>query len=166
MLSRVNSLFQRHVIGPILNLLRVGACPRRLAWSLAIGIAVGINPLLGTTTVASLGVAFCLRLNLVASQITTHLVYPLQFAFFFLFLRIGDVVFHTGPLPLTRSQLFHAARHHPIQLTRTLWPWEWHALIIWLVIVPLVTPILVAGLTPLLERLLVTLHRDQPALAQ
>ena len=161
MLTKLNAAFQRLVIGPVIHLLRVGASPRRLAWSLAVGIAVGINPLLGSTTLLCLAVAAGLRLNLVASQITLHLVYPLQLALFFLFIRVGDTVFHTGPLPLDREELFHAARHHPLQLTHRVWPWEWHALIVWLLFVLLATPLLVAILTPLLQRLLHTLNKDQ-----
>ena len=158
MLTRLNTLFQLRVIGPLLHLLRVGASPRRLAWSLAVGVAVGINPLLGSTTLLCLAVAFCMRLNLVASQISNHLVYPLQLALFLVFIRVGDVVFHTGPLPMTRDELFRAARRHPLELTRHLWAWEWHALLVWLVFVLLATPVVVAVLTPLLKRLLLTLH--------
>ena len=74
-----SDIFQRRVITPLLNLLRIGASPRKLAWSLAIGFAIGINPLLGSTTIAALTVAFVLRLNLLASQIANHIVYTLSY---------------------------------------------------------------------------------------
>jgi uncharacterized protein (DUF2062 family) len=159
---RTSLLFQRRIISPVLHLLRVGASPRKLAWSLALGIAVGVNPLLGSTTVVCLILAFVLRLNLVASQITNHLVYPLQLAMFFVFLGAGDRVFHTGALPLGREALLHAMRHHPLATTRLLWGWEWHALIVWGVFALLVTPLLVAILTPMLHRLLLTMQHDSP----
>ena len=155
------SLFQRRVIDPVLHLLRTGCTPREMAWSLAVGFAIGINPLLGSTTLLSLAVAFVLRLNLVASQLITHLVYPLQLGLFFVFLRLGDHVFHTGPLPMTREQLFHAVRHHPIATTRVLWKWEWHALVVWLLVTLVITPLLVAVLTPMLRRLLARIHTEQ-----
>ena len=154
-------LFQRHVVSPVIHLLRVGASPRKLAWSLAVGVAVGINPLLGSTTLVCLVVAFCLRLNLVASQITNHLVYPLQLAMFFVFLDLGDRVFRTGKLPLGREALLAGMRHHPLATTRMLWMWEWHALVVWGVVALLGTPILVALLTPMLRGLLVGLHAEQ-----
>lgn len=155
--------FQRRVIDPVLHLLRTGCTPREMAWSLAVGFAVGINPLLGSTTLLGLLVAFTLRLNLIASQLIVHLVYPLQLALFFVFLRLGDHVFHTGPLPIKGEQLFHAVRHHPIATTRELWKWEWHALIVWLLVVLVITPAAVAVLTPILRRLLLSLHIEQPA---
>lgn len=156
-------IFQRRVIDPVLHLLRTGCTPREMAWSLAVGFAIGINPLLGSTTLLGLAVAFLLRLNLIASQLVVHLVYPLQLALFFVFLRLGDRFFHTGPLPLTHEQLFHAVRHHPIETTRLLWRWEWHALVVWLLVVLIITPLIVAVVTPMLRRVLVRLHTEQPA---
>lgn len=153
--------FQRRVIAPLLNLLRVGAAPRTLAWSLAVGFAVGINPLLGSTTLLCLIAAFLLRLNLIASQIANHLAYPLQLALFFVFIRVGTLLFHTGNLPLDRESLLAGVRHHPWDTTRLLWTWEWHALIIWLLASAVVTPLLALALTPPLNRLLVSLQ-SQP----
>ena len=160
--AAASGIFQRHVVSPVIHLLRVGASPRKLAWSLAVGVAVGINPLLGSTTLVCLVVAFCLRLNLVASQITNHLVYPLQLAMFFVFLDLGDRIFKTGKLPLDREALLAGMRHHPLTTTRMLWMWEWHALVVWGVLALLGTPILVALLTPALKGLLAGLHAEQP----
>ncbi len=157
------SFFQRHIIGPILDLLRVGCSPRKLAWSLVAGLVVGVNPLLGSTTLLCLAIAALLRLNLVASQITNHIVYPLQLALFFVFIRIGDVVFHTGKIPLDRHELFYGARHHPIATTRILWTWEWHALIVWVIASLIAAPILVAMITPVLNRLHERMHRNDRA---
>lgn len=157
----LNTFFQRQVILPIIHLLKVGASPRKLAWSLAVGIAVGINPLLGTTTLACLAIAFLLRLNLVASQITNHLVYPLQLTLFFVFIRIGSFLFRTGAIPLSRAALMSGAMHHPWETTRLLWMWEWHALIVWFLFTLIVTPIFAAALKPILARLLLSLQSHE-----
>ena len=156
------SFFQRRVITPVVDVLRMGCSPRKLAWSLAFGIVIGINPLLGSTTVVSLVLAFVLRLNLVASQIANHIVYPLQLALFLVFIKIGDRVFHTGRLPLSHHALFYGARHHPIATTRLLWTWEWHALIAWALFSAVAAPLMVALLRPVLERLHARLHKDEP----
>jgi uncharacterized protein (DUF2062 family) len=156
--GKAGMIFQQRLISPVIHLLRMGASPRKLAWSLAVGIAVGINPLLGSTTVVCLAVAFVLRLNLVASQITNHLMYPLQLAMLFVFLRAGDFVFHTGALPLGREAMLHGMRHHPVETTRMLWMWEWHALLVWVMFSVAMTPVLVALLTPVLQKLLTKMH--------
>lgn len=152
-----------HLSQPILNLLRTGITPQRLAWSLAIGVAVGVNPVLGSTTLACLAVAFLLRLNLVASQITNHLVFPAQLALVFPFLRAGERLFHTGPLPLERQHFLHDITHHTWHTTRLLWMWEWHALVVWLAASGLTVPLLAMVLTPALERLLHTLQPEPAA---
>ena len=154
------SFFQRRLITPLLDLLRVGCTPRKLAWSLAAGLVIGVNPLLGSTTLACLVIAFFLRLNLVASQIANHIVYPLQLALFFVFIRIGDAIFHSGKLPLEGHALLHAVRHHPWATTKLLWTWEWHALIVWVVFSAIAVPVLATLLNPVLHRLHTSLHHE------
>ena len=154
------SFFQSRVITPVIDLLRVGCSPRKLAWSLAAGLVIGINPLLGSTSLAALLIPYAFRLNLVASQIANHIVYPLQLLLFLFFIKLGDKLFHTGRLPLEGHALFHAARVHPWATTRTLWTWEWHALIVWAVVAAITAPILATILTPVLTRLHTRLHPE------
>ncbi len=151
-------LVERHLFQPILGLLRTGITPRQLAWSLAVGVAVGMNPVVGSTTVVCLAVAFLFRLNVVASQVTNHLVFPAQLALVFPFLRAGELLFHTGPLPLERDHFLHAVTHHTWKTTRLLWMWEWHALVVWLVVAGVGVPLLAALLTPMLRRALSKMH--------
>ena len=42
--------FRRRVARPILELLRQGVTPEKMAMSLALGVALGVFPVLGTTT--------------------------------------------------------------------------------------------------------------------
>jgi uncharacterized protein (DUF2062 family) len=151
-------LFQTRVVLPVINLLRVGASPQRLAWSLAVGAVIGINPIVGSTTLVCLAIAFVFRLNLIASQISNHLCFPLQLALVLVYLRGGEILFHTGPPPMAASDLMHTMRLHPWSTAHTLWTWEWHAIIVWLLAAAVLTPLLAAILHPLLNRLLATLH--------
>ena len=152
--------FRRRVVEPVIQLLRTGMTPRRLAWSIAIGVAIGLNPLLGSTTVLVLAVASAFRLNLVASQIGNHVVYPLELLLFPVFLRVGIVLFHSPGLPLEREALFRAIKRHPWETTHLLWRWEWHALIVWLAFAVVLAPLLQLALRPVLERMLVKLHNE------
>jgi len=70
-------IYRRGVL-PILALLRMGATPRSLAWSIAAGALIGINPVIGSTTLLCLAIAFQFRLNVVASQIANHAMFPLN----------------------------------------------------------------------------------------
>ena len=138
---------------PVLALLRMGATPRTLAWSIAAGLLIGINPIIGTTTLICLAVTFSFRLNVVASQIANHAMFPLELVLVIPFIRLGSRVFHTAAMPLSPHVFFQAARTAPLALTRQLWLWEWHAMVLWAGISVAVAPLIAFTLTPLLERM-------------
>lgn len=146
-----HTLVYRKIVLPLLALLRMGATPEKLAWSLAIGVAAGINPVLGSTTILCLILIFAFRLNTVAGQLANHLMYPLQLALLFPFIRIGEHLFRTGPLPIPLKDVFVLARTTPIATARLLWLWEWHAFAAWAVIAAMLTPLLALALTPVLR---------------
>jgi uncharacterized protein (DUF2062 family) len=144
----------RRVALPVLALLRMGASPEKLAWSLAAGLLIGINPILGSTTVLCLAVAFVFRLNVAASQLGNHIVYPLELILVIPFIHVATRVFHTAPMPLSANELLHAAREHPLALSRQLWLWEWHAFLLWAAIAVVAIPIIALAITPVLRLLL------------
>ena len=145
-------MLRRKLIDPITGLLRRGVTPERMAWSLAVGFVIGVNPLLGSTTLLALGAAYALGLNLVASQIVNHLVYPLELLLFPVFVKLGSALFHTAALPLSLTELFRVARAHPWDTTRLLWKWEWHALVAWALFAVVAAPALALLLRPVLEK--------------
>ena len=151
----------RHGVLPILALLRMGATPRSLAWSIAVGLLIGINPIVGTTTLFCLAAAFSFRLNVVASQIANHAMFPLELALVIPFIKLGSRVFHTAAMPLSPHMFLQAARTAPIALTRQVWLWEWHALMLWAAIAVVAVPLIALALIPLLERMLARIQRHQ-----
>lgn len=146
--------------------MRGGVTPRRLAWSLALGIVIGINPSVGLTTLLVILVAWTFGLNQVASQVGAHSMAPLHLILFIPFIELGVHLFHTRSLPLTRRQIEHLS-HHPLRLIRDIWQWEWHALIVWGVVAAIALPLLAhyirRGLVVLMRRHR-TLVRSRPAL--
>jgi uncharacterized protein (DUF2062 family) len=151
----------RRVALPILALLRMGATPEKLAWSIAVGLLIGINPVLGSTTILCLAVAFVFRLNVAASQVGNHIVYPLELILIVPFIRVASRIFHTAPMPLSANELLHSAREHPVELIRQLWLWEWHAFLLWAALAAIAIPLLALALTPALRRLLVRVEHHQ-----
>jgi len=144
----------RRVALPVLALLRMGASPEKLAWSIAAGLLIGINPILGSTTILCLAVAFVFRLNVAASQLGNHIVYPLELILVIPFIRVASRIFHTAPMPLSANELLRAAREHPFDLSRQLWLWEWHAFLLWAAIALGSIPIIALAITPVLRLLL------------
>jgi hypothetical protein len=148
------------VVKPVVDLLRVGATPERLAWSIAMGVVIGINPVLGSTTVLALAAASAFRLNYIASQVGNHTVYPLQLLLFPVWIAMGSRLFGTSGLKLGRHELMLAVKHHPWQTTKALWTWEWHALVVWAVAAAILMPLLAMMLKPVLRKMLDQLHHE------
>jgi len=145
----------------------MGASPEKLAWSIAVGLIIGINPVLGSTTILCLAAAFVFRLNVAASQLGNHVVYPLQLLLIIPFLRLGSRLFGTAPMPLSPKDLLRAARTTPIALSRELWRWEWHALVLWSILAAIAIPLLAFLLTQLLHKLLTRVeHHQYPILPE
>lgn len=155
----VRETFRCKVLRPLLRLLRGGVTPRRLAWSLALGIVIGINPSVGFTTLIVILLAWAFGLNQVASQIGAHSMTPLHLLLFLPFIQLGVHLFHTRRLPLDRRQIEHLS-HHPWRLIHEIWNWEWHALIVWGVVAAVAMPLLAIYL----RRALVLLMRRHKAL--
>ena len=151
--------FRCKVLRPLLRLLRGGVTPRRLAWSLALGIVIGINPSVGLTTFIVILLAWAFGLSQVASQIGAHSMTPIHLVLFLPFIELGVHLFHTRSLPLNRRQIEHLSRH-PLWLLHNIWQWEWHALIVWGVVAAIAMPLLALYL----RRALVLLMRHNKAL--
>jgi len=161
----VREWFRCRILRPLLRQLRGGVTPRRLAWSLALGVVVGINPSVGIATLAVILLAWAFGLNQIASQIGVHAAAPLHLLLFVPFIQLGVYLFHTRRLPLSGQQIKHLS-HHPVRLFHAIWLWEWHALIVWGLVAVIAMPIIAIYLRRalvLLMRRYRTLMRSRPA---
>ena len=110
------TVWRRKVVRPILEFLRQGLTPEKLSFTIALGITLGVTPVLGSTVLLCTLAAIAFRLNLAAIQLVNWLVYPFQLALLIPFYRIGGWMFRTPPselsvvhiLALIRTNLFHA----------------------------------------------------------
>ena len=147
------TFWRRRIVRPVADLLRHGITPEKIALSIAMGIALGVTPVLGSTVLLCTLAAIVFRLNLPAIQLVNWLVYPLQLALLVPFLRIGawmsgrkaSEISVEGILELIRTDVFHAVA--------TLWTATMHALVAWLAIGSLATGLLYLLLVPVLRRL-------------
>ena len=161
----VRELFRCRILRPLLRLLRGGVTPRRLAWSLALGMVIGINPSVGLTTLLVLMLAWAFGLNQVASHIGSYAVAPLHLLLFLPFIQMGVYLFHLRRLPLSRQQIEHLS-HHPVRLFHAIWQWEWHALVVWGIMAAIAMPLLALYLRRILVLMMRrhrTLLRSRPA---
>lgn len=162
----IREFFRCKILRPLLRLLRGGVTPRRLAWSLALGIVIGINPSVGITTILVVMLAWAFGLSQIASQIGAHMMTPFHLLLFIPFIQLGVHLFHTNRLPLNRGQIERLS-HHPWRMIHDLWQWEWHALVVWGIIAAIGMPLLAVYLRRALVMLMRrhrTLFRSRPAM--
>jgi uncharacterized protein (DUF2062 family) len=144
----------RWLLQPILDLLKQGVTPEKIALSLALGAALGVFPALGWTTALCALAAVALRLNLPAIQIVNYFMYPLQIALIIPFFRLGERLFRAPHLPLSIPQIYAMVNASLWNAIRMLWATTWHAIIVWCLIAPFFVALAYAIFTPLLRRVL------------
>jgi uncharacterized protein (DUF2062 family) len=150
---------RRRVIVPILELLRQGVTPEKLALSLAIGMALGCAPILGATTLVAFVICYATELNPVAMQLTNYLMYPVQIVLLIPFIRAGEMLFHARHLRLSAAQIEHLFHTSFGLAVHILWTAIWHALTVWLFVAPVLVVVLYAILVPVLRHSAARLHR-------
>lgn len=159
---------QRRLIGPFMSLLKAGLAPGSLALTAGLGVAFGLAPTFGITTLVSTAVALRLKLNVAAMQLVCHVLSPLQLLLFLPFLRWGATLLGQGRevAHLSMAQIKGMVKTdgwgHVLHL---LWRAELGALMIWaLAAVPVVLA-LYFGLRPLFKRF-IDRHEEAEAAAQ
>jgi len=145
--------FKRRLVDPILDLLRQGITADKIAMSIAFGITLGVIPILGSTTLLCFAAAAILRLNLPAIQLINYLVYPLQLVLLIPFMKMGQWLFGEKPTTLTVAQILSMTRQGVWTAIGALWTVTMHALVVWLVLGSLTSPILYWMLANVLKRL-------------
>ena len=147
-------LFYRRIVEPILNLLRQGITPEKIALSIAFGIALGVFPVIGATTLLCAAAAIVLRLNLPAIQLVNYFVYPLQIALLLPFIRFGEFLFRVrDPIPFSILQILEMIRADVGNAISTLWTSTMHAMVAWCLVGPPAVLVMYWMLAPVLRRL-------------
>jgi uncharacterized protein (DUF2062 family) len=148
-----SGLIRRKLIEPFLQLLRQGITPEKVALTIALGLVLGVTPVIGSTTLLCTLAALVLRLNLPAIQLVNGLVYPLQLLLIIPFLRAGAWLFGDSSVArMTLAGLFSLIKNDWWHAIVTLWSATMHALVAWLAVAAMASAALYAVLVPVLQR--------------
>src|SRR4051812_24276514 len=150
--SRARGFLRRRLVDPVLELLRQGVTPERIALSLAFGLGIGIFPVLGISTVLCTFVALALRLNLPAIQLVNYLASPLQLALIIPFVRVGEHVLGLPAQPLSVSEGFRILATGMFHAIMVLWDAIVHAALGWIAIGPVLILVLYRVFKPMMAR--------------
>ena len=148
-----DSFFQRRLVRPLLDLMRQGSTPEKLALSIAFGLVLGMFPALGWTTLLCLLATVIFRLNLPAVQLVNFVAYPLQLALLIPFIRAGEFLFQSARLSLSLTQILAMIKSDVWNAIRVLWIATVHAIAVWALVAPFAIYVIYRVLSPVLRRL-------------
>jgi uncharacterized protein (DUF2062 family) len=143
---------QSKLVRSILELLSQGITPEKIAWTLSVGLALGVFPLLGTTTLLCAVAALIWRLNMPLIQLVNYLIYPAQVILLLPFWRAGAWVFGSKVPFNSISEMVTQVRHDPWE---SFLQWGWTALEgvgVWGLASAIVVPVLYFVLLRLIRR--------------
>jgi uncharacterized protein (DUF2062 family) len=141
-MSRSADFFQRRVTAPLLQLLRQGVTPEKLALSVALGATVAVIPVLGVSTVLCALLALHLRLNMPAIQLVNYLLTPVQLLLIIPFLRVGEHLAGAPAFKVSLESGLGLLSRGVVNAVRVLWDAIVHAAFGWLVLAPFAAALL------------------------
>ncbi|HJV91037.1 MAG TPA: DUF2062 domain-containing protein [Holophagaceae bacterium] len=145
----VKGRFRRWLWEPLLAQLRQGLSPARLAWTVAVGLALGVYPVLGVTTLLCLGVAQGAKLNQPVIHLVNQAAYPLQLLLLVPFMKLGIALIPGFHLRLGLAEMLRLLAADPLGAIRSLWGASWRGQLAWLLTAPPVAAALALILTPI-----------------
>jgi uncharacterized protein (DUF2062 family) len=126
------------VLEAMLKALKQGLSPQKAAIGLAVGVALGLFPVLGTTTLLCVAAGTLLGLNHGILQAANYAVSLLYLPAFYGLMRLGEAVLGAPPLPLSAGALGRQLAGDPAGFLASFGAAGLHALVGWIVAAPLV----------------------------
>jgi uncharacterized protein (DUF2062 family) len=151
--SPAKSFWRRRVLDVILAQLKQGITPQKISLTLALGMALGIFPILGATTLLCFLFGLWLKLNQPIIQVVNYLIYPLQLVLILVFVRIGEFMVRATPVSFSIPELFRKFHESPREFFRQFGMTGVHGIIGWLLVAPFVAAGLYFLFLPLMKKL-------------
>jgi uncharacterized protein (DUF2062 family) len=117
-----------------IDFLKQGISPEKLALAVALGICLGIIPLLGATSLLCMAAAFSFRLNMGAIQVVNYLTYPLQLILYIPFLKYGASIFSNEKFNYSLSEITTMLSENTWQTIQKFFWVNVYGLLLWLII--------------------------------
>jgi uncharacterized protein (DUF2062 family) len=147
------SFWKRRVVAPIVNQLRQGITPERIALTIALGLLLSIFPILGATTLLCGLAALLLRLNQPIIQLINYLAYPLQLLLLIPFYRAGETLFRQPHIPLSIPLFLERIRIDFWLFLRDFGMIAMQGIVVWSLVAPLATTAIYFAIRPPLRAL-------------
>ena len=151
--ERRRTFWQRRIVDPIVGQLKQGITPERIALTIALGMVLGIFPILGSTMLLCALAAAAFRLNQPIIQLVNYFAYPLQLILIIPIYRAGETLFGREHVGLSIPLLFERFRADFAQFLKDFGMIAIQGIVVWCLIAPLVTAAIYFGARPALRAL-------------
>lgn len=153
------SWWRRWLVAPVVKQLTLGTTPERIAWTIALGVVLGVFPIMGSTTLVCLLAGWLLRLNQPVLHVFKTLVYPLHLALILVFIRLGERLYGVPLISFSIPQLLARFKADPLQFARDFGMAAWHGVSAWLLIAPVAAILIKVAVLPVVRQLAESLQR-------
>jgi uncharacterized protein (DUF2062 family) len=136
-----HKFWRRWLIDPIHQQLTQGVSPEKIALTLALGSALALFPILGTTTLLCLGAGIVLSLNQPILQAINALCGFIWIPLLVAFVHLGDVLTGSSSSGVNVSKMFSLFRQHPGEFFQKFGVTALHGILGWTVAAPLWIPL-------------------------
>jgi uncharacterized protein (DUF2062 family) len=159
------SWWRQWLVVPIINQLKAGTSPTCISWTIALGMVLGVFPILGSTTLVCILVAWFFRLNQAVMHVFKWLVYPLHLALILVFIRMGERLLGAPPIPFSIQQLIVKFKDDPLQFASDFGMTALHGVIAWLLIAPFAVILIKVSVMPIVDKLARSLRARKERIA-
>lgn len=132
------SFWQKRVIGPVVGQLKQGITPEKVAMTIALGMVLGVFPILGSTTLLCAVAAAWFRLNQPIIQLVNYVAYPLQLILIIPMYRMGETLFQREHVPLSIPLIFERFTADFRQFLLDFGMIAVHGIVVWCILAPVV----------------------------
>jgi len=151
-------LWKRYFLDPVLAQLTQGVTPDKIALTIAIGTGAGMFPIIGVTAALAIFAGIIFRLNQPILQLVAHSILPLHLASIYLCMRWGETLFgaHHADLGGVRAlarHINHLFWTNQAQFWHDFGLLAFHAIIVWIILVPFWTLLMYFILRPMIRAL-------------
>lgn len=124
---------------PVVFLLTQGVAPGKIAATLAVGTACSMFPLLGFTSLVTLGVGLWLRMNQPILHTLNQLLGPVHIVMIVVYVRVGEWIWGAADERFTVAELVRTFREDSLGEFFHRFGWAGvHAVTAWALSVPLI----------------------------
>ncbi len=145
--------WRRRIVDPLAAQLTQGVTPERLALACAVGAALGVFPILGSSTLLCLLAGIILKLNQPALQTVNYLVYPLQILLLPALVRLGEILFRADPVPFTPQGLIREFSQGIAPFLAKYGQAGLHGIAAWFLLAPAAAAMIYLALVPVFRKL-------------